>query len=125
MPRQKQRWLDETIRKAVLNIGEAPFLQATSTDPHPQLRRFHVAPAIGSAPQVASLQQSQYACCEIVFMLCIRVVHTGYTTSMATSLISHCHSCTRLNGDSCIVVFLDASHSCALTLMPSRSKTRS
>lgn len=59
-PRQKQRWLDETIRKAVLNIGEAPFLQATSTDPHPQLRRFHVAPAIGSAPQVgckASMQQ--------------------------------------------------------------------
>lgn len=72
-PRRRQRWLDETIRSAVLNIEQAPFLQATSTDPQPQLRRFHVAPEVGSAPQVRAGHHLVYlAMCRV----CALVLYT-------------------------------------------------
>lgn len=54
LPQRKpqQRWLDACIRDAVANLDEAPFLQASSATPEPQLQRFTVAPQVGDAPQV-------------------------------------------------------------------------
>lgn len=52
--RPQQRWLDACIRDAVANLDEAPFLQASSLDPEPQLQRFAVDAAVGDAPQVCT-----------------------------------------------------------------------
>lgn len=50
--RPQQRWLDACIRDAVANLDEAPFLQASSVTPEPQLQRFAVSPQVGDAPQL-------------------------------------------------------------------------
>ncbi len=54
LPQRKpqQRWLDACIRDAVLNLDAAPFLQAASVDPQPQMQRFRVSSDVGNAPQV-------------------------------------------------------------------------
>jgi hypothetical protein len=49
-----QRWLDETIRYAVLHVQEAPFLQATTSEypSESRMQRFHVSRDVGNSPHV-------------------------------------------------------------------------
>lgn len=49
-----QRWLDETIRYAVLHVQEAPFLQATTSEypSESRMQRFHVSRDVGNSPHL-------------------------------------------------------------------------